>query len=297
VKRATSAPAPAAVGKPAEAAKPAAGAKPADADKAIREAAQRFTDAFNTGDSKAVASLWADDGEYVDEAGEHTSGRAAIQARYAQFLTANPGAKLDVIVDSVKQIAPDSAIEEGHSTFTPAAEPHTASSGRYTAVHVLRDGKWQIASIRDLTSEPTAQGDPLSDLDWLIGTWHAEHLGAEMEITCCWLADKSFVELSYARREGDKVTPTATQILGRDPRSGQIATWMFSADKGYAQGILKPHGSGWAMEFEGARADGTPTAAVNILSRVNDALVWKSTQRMIGNDKLPDTEEVVLKRK
>jgi hypothetical protein len=197
----------------------------------------------------------------------------------------------------VKQIAPDSALEEGHSTFTRAGESQAASSGRYTAVHVLRDGKWQIASIRDLPSEPTAQEDPLADLDWLIGTWHAEHLGAEMEITCRWLADKSFVELIYARRKGDKLTPTATQILGRDPRTGQVATWMFSADKGYAQGVLVPHGSGWAMEFEGARADGTPTAAVNLLSRVNDALVWKSTQRMIGGDELPDTDEVVLKRK
>jgi uncharacterized protein (TIGR02246 family) len=275
----------------------AAVAKPADVDKTIREAAQRYVDAFNAGDAKAVAALWAEDGDYVDEAGERTRGRAAIQAKYTEFLAANAGAKLNVTLDAVQQIAADTAIEDGHSTLTLPGQKQPASSGRYTVVHVKRDGKWQIASVRDLPGEPAAAGEPLADLDWMIGTWHAEHLGAEMEITCRWLADKSFVELTYARREGDKLTPTATQIFGRDPRSGQMATWMFSADKGYAQGVLVPHDTGWAMEFEGATADGTPTAAVNLLSRVNDALVWKSTQRMIGGEALPDTNEVVLKRK
>jgi uncharacterized protein (TIGR02246 family) len=280
---------------PAPAAPPVA--KPADTDKTIREAAQRFADAFNKGDAKAVAALWAEDGDYVDEVGERTAGRAAIEKKYAAFLAANVGAKLEFVVDAVQQISPDSAIEDGHSKLTLAAQPNAASSGRYTVVHVKRNGKWQIATARDLPGEAAAGGDPLADLDWMMGAWHAEHLGAEMEIHCRWLASKSFVEVTYAKREGDKLTPTATQIIGLDPLSGRITSWMFSADKGYAHGLWVPHDTGWAIEFEGARADGTPTSAVNLLGRVNDALVWKSTQRMIDGQGLPDTDEVVLKRK
>lgn len=272
-------------------------AKAADTDKMIREAAQRFVDAFNKGDAKAVAALWAEGGDYVDESGERTSGREAIQKKYAAFLAANAGAKLEVVIDAVQQISPDTAIEDGHSKLTLAAQPESTTSGRYTVVHVKRNGKWQIASVRDLPGEASANSAPLADLDWIMGTWHAEHLGAEMEIHFRWLADKSFVEATYAKREGDKLTPTATQIVGVDPRSGRITSWMFSADKGYAHGLWVPHDTGWAVEFEGARADGTPTTAVNLLSRVNDALVWKSTQRTIGGEGLPDTNEVVLKRK
>ena len=47
-------------------------------------------------------------------------------------------------------------------------------------------------SSRDLPAEPSDTSDPLEDLDWMIGTWHAEYLGVEMEIKCRWLADKSF---------------------------------------------------------------------------------------------------------
>lgn len=279
---------------PAPAGQPVA--KPADTDKAIREAAARFVDAFNKGDAKLVAALWAEDGDYVDESGERTTGRDAIQKKYAEFLAANAGAKLELAIDAVQQISPDTTIEDGHSKLTLAAQPNSATSGRYTVVHVKRNGKWQIASVRDLPGA-AANGAPLADLDWIIGTWHAEHLGAEMEIHFRWLADKSFVEATYAKREGDKLTPTATQIVGVDPRSGRVTSWMFSADKGYAQGSWVPHDTGWAIEFEGARADGTPTTAVNLLSRVNDALVWKSTQRTVGGEGLPDTDEVVLKRK
>lgn len=271
--------------------------KATDVDQAVRETAQRFVDAFDKGDAKAVAALWAEDGDYVDESGERTIGREAIQKKYAAFFAANAGAKFEVAIDAIHQAGAETAIEDGRSKLTLAGQTQQASSGRYTVVHVKRNGQWQIASARDLPGEGVASGDPLVDLEWMIGTWHVEHLSAEMELTCRWLADKSFVEATYSKREGDKVTPTATQIIGIEPRSGRIASWMFTADRGYAHGLWIPHETGWAIEFEGTRADGTTTTAVNLLSRVNDALVWKSTQRMIAGQSLPDTDEVVLKRK
>ena len=266
-----------------------------DTEKTIRDTAQHFVDGFNKGDAKAVAALWAEDGDYLDETGERTSGREAIEKKYATYFADNDGAKMDVIVDAIRQVSPDTAIEDGHATLT--AQAGSLTTGRYTVVHVKRNGKWLMASVRDLPTDPSPADDPLEDLDWLIGTWHAEHLGVEVEIKCRWLAEKSFVEATHARREGDKVTPTATQIIGVDPRSNRITSWMFNADKGYAHGVWIPHESGWAIEFDGVGADGTLTSAINVLSRVNDALVWKSTNRTVAGRAVPDTEEVVLKRK
>jgi uncharacterized protein (TIGR02246 family) len=276
---------------------PAPAAKTNDTEKAIRETARRFVEAFNRRDAKSVALLWTEDGNYIDETGQRTSGREAIQKKYAEFFAENGDATIEIGIDALGQVSADAAIEDGHSKLTHAAGDVPPTVGRYTVIHVKRNGKWSIASARDLPAETSPQNDALADLDWMIGTWHAERLGVEMTIDCRWLPNKSFVEAVHTKREGDKTTPTATQIIGIDPRNGRITSWMFNADRSFAHGIWSPHGSGWAIEFEGIGADGTPTSAVNILSRVNDALVWKSTNRSVAGRAVPDTEEVVLKRK
>lgn len=271
-------------------------AETTSAEAAIRENARRFVEAFNQGDAKLVAALWSEDGEFLDPAGERTSGRAAIQQKYTAFFAENPGAKIEVTVDAVRLTSPDSAIEDGHSRLSLTTPLASTASGRYMVVHIKRDGQWSMASVRDLSADRSAAADPMADLDWLIGTWRAEHLGVEMTIHCRWLADKSFVEATYARQAGDKVVPTATQIIGVDPRSGRINSWMFNADKSIAHGVWIPQSTGWAIDFSGASADGTTSTAVNVLRRVKDALVWKSTNRTMGGRSLADTEEVVLKR-
>jgi len=280
---------------PNAAPKAAAVANKPDFETAIRQSAKDFAAAFDKGDAKAIAALWTEDGEFIDEAGARLVGRDAIEKRYVDFFAQNGGAKIEIVVDSLRQAGPDTALEDGRAAVTLSSQASPASSGKYTAVHVRRDGKWSIASVRDLAPEAVT-GPTMEDLDWMVGTWHAEHLGKEMTITCRWLADKSFVEATYARLENGKSIPTATQIIGVDPRSGRITSWMFNADKGFAQGTWIPHETGWAIGFEGVRADGTATSAINLLARVNDALVWKSTHRTIGGQSLPETEEVVLKR-
>lgn len=271
-------------------------------DKSIAEAAAAFTKAFNAGDAKAIASLWTPDGDYVDDSGERFTGREAIAQYYAAFFAEHPGAKIEIAIDTVRLVGTDTAIEDGSSQVMPAPEA-PAIGGRYTVVHAKRDGKWLMASVRGVQSdsgesaELADAGDPLEDLAWMIGTWHAEHLGVDFQIECRWLANQSFVEVSYSRQEGEELTPTATQIIGVDPRTRQVTSWMFSGDGGYATGTWTPHATGWEIQFSGASADGTPTTAVNLLSRVHDVLVLKSTQRRIDGVAMPDTEEVVLKRK
>src|SRR3954453_19419603 len=45
---------------------------------AIQQVAEGFVQAFHTGDAKAVAALWAPDGDYVDLSGRVFNGRKAI---------------------------------------------------------------------------------------------------------------------------------------------------------------------------------------------------------------------------
>jgi uncharacterized protein (TIGR02246 family) len=268
----------------------------AEAENAIRAAAEQFVAAFNKHDAKAVAALWAADGDYLDETGTLSTGRDAIEKYYADYFTKEHEATIAVEVDAIRVLGPDTAVEDGSSAVT--ATPHAAPIlGRYTVVHVKRDGAWQMASVRELKAESAAAADPLEDLAWMVGAWHAEHLGAEMEIDVRWLANKAFVEATYSQRVGETSMPTATQIIGINPGTGRIMSWMFSGDRGVATGDWTSSDAGWTIDYQGVRGDGASTTAVNLLFRQNDALVWKSTNRNVAGVAIPDTEEVVLKRK
>jgi uncharacterized protein (TIGR02246 family) len=276
---------------------PTAGANDAAAaEQAIRASAEQFVAAFNRGDAKALAALWTADGDYVDDAGELTTGRAAIEAKYAAYFAAEPDAKIEISVDAVRLVGADAAIEDGTAAVTAASQAAPVT-GRYTVVHAKREGKWQMASVREFPAPASDAGDPLEDLAWMVGAWRAEHLGVEFEIDCRWLPNNSFVEATYSRIEGEVKTPTATQIIGVNPGTGRLMSWMFNGNGGVATGDWTPSDAGWEIDYEGLTNDGVPSTAVNWLFRVNDALVWQSTNRQLAGEPLPDTEEVVLKRK
>jgi uncharacterized protein (TIGR02246 family) len=177
------------------------GARPASAaisgdESTIRQSAQSFAEAFNRGDAKAIAAQWMDDGNYIDEDGAVYAGRAAIESEYARFFKELPGLKVKVAVDSVKLLSPDAAIEEGRVTLDPPPSSGAGQS-KYTAVHVKRDGKWLMATVRDdRVGEPPATND-LSELDWMIGDWRAEESGVAAEVSCQWLANRTFLQRSY----------------------------------------------------------------------------------------------------
>ncbi|WP_339748754.1 SgcJ/EcaC family oxidoreductase [uncultured Rubinisphaera sp.] len=77
---------------------------------AIRQESKAFVTAFNNHDSKAVAALWTEDGEYIDEAGVTLSGQTEIEKAYAKFFEANPKSKMNIVIDSVRILSEGSAI-------------------------------------------------------------------------------------------------------------------------------------------------------------------------------------------
>ena len=108
-------------------------------DAAIRATADAFIRAFNRGDAKAVAALWTPNGTFADDRGEIFKGRQTIENQYASFFKAQPGAKIEIAIQSIDLAAPGMAVEDGVATvITKGGAAPTAS--RYTAVHVLQDG-------------------------------------------------------------------------------------------------------------------------------------------------------------
>ena len=264
---------------------------------AIRAGSEAFVAAFNKQDAKAVAALWTEEGEYVDDTGHVFAGRDAIGKEYEQFFAENPGAKMRINISSLRLLSPEAAVEDGQA-FVEVASAGTPTSSPYTAVHVKQDGKWLMATVRDTQSSTSSARQIAADLEWLIGTWMAEEQGAKTESVCCWVADKSFLERKHTTTRADGTKTSGVQLIGWNPQGGYVQSWNFTSDGGHAIGVWAPLAGGWQAKVQGTTGDGISTAAVNVVRRLDDnAYVWQSVQRFLGDSPLPDTDEIVIKRR
>jgi len=278
-----------------DAAATGAAAKNADLA-AIRQAAVEFETAFNSGNAKAVAAHWTEDGDYTADSGQLFSGRSAIEKQHTTILAASKGLKLKIVIDSLRLLSDSAAIEDGRAMLDPAPAGSPAYS-KYTAVHVKVGGKWLMSTVRDARIETQSSYNKVNDLEFLIGTWVAEENGAKTESVCRWVANKSFVERTYTVTHADQSKTSGVQIIGHNPQGDHVQSWNFSSDGGFAVGVWSPRENGWSAEISGISGKGLNTTAVNLLTRLdNNAYVWQSVDRTVGGQSLPDTDEVVLKR-
>ncbi|QEG33503.1 YybH family protein [Bythopirellula goksoeyrii] len=269
-----------------------------EVEQAVSESARQFVTAFNQADAKAIAALWTEDGEYIDEAGTRTVGRAAIEKQYADFFANNQGAKIEIAINAIQQVSPDSAIEDGHSQLT-IASPAAVASGRYMAIHVKQNGQWLMASVRDSPSRPSSSANlSLQDLAWLVGDWTALGDGSEVELDYDWMGNGSFIRGETKITDEKGPIAGGSQIIGKDPVTGHLVSWFFNADGSHGYGEWSKQGAHWMIRTQGVTAEGLPTSSINILYDADDNVhSWQSINRTVGGEPLPRTKEIVIERK
>lgn len=265
-----------------------------DADRqAIARAAEAFASAFNTGDAKAVAAMWTENGESRDADGTTLVGRAAIAKGYADFFKANPDAKLEVLVRSIRFPAKDMAVEEGLVRHLPEPKglPYTTS---YVAVLAREGGSWRIA----LSSATAAGHNRLEDLDWLLGEWTGKIKDGTVKLAFARPAQKPLMTASFTRTTPGKEPVVGHIRIAFDPETGQIRSWNFEDDGGHSQSLWAYDGKSWILDSRGVLADGTRTGERIILQRVaSDTITWRAVDRIVGDTHLPDTPPMRLSRK
>jgi uncharacterized protein (TIGR02246 family) len=264
-----------------------------DADReAIMKSAQTFADAFNKGDARAVAALWTENGECRDGDGQTFVGRAAIEKAYAALFKANGGARVDVLVKSVRFPARDLAVEEGvlRNSQGPRDLPTTTT---YVAVHIREGGRWKIA----LASEGGANPDRLEALDWLLGDWTTKVKEGSVQFSFARDAKKRLITGTFTRTGAGKDPLTGAIRIVLDPETGRIRSWSFEDDGAHSQAIWNNDGKSWVLDSRGVLADGTPTAERIVLQRVRaDAITWRAIDRVLGDTPLADTPPMRLTR-
>ncbi len=275
----------------------AAPSKHAADEAAIRKSGDSYTQAYAKGDAKSVAAHFTEEAEYVDESGEVTHGRAKILEELVEHFKQTPGAKLAIEIESIRFVAPGVAIEDGISRHTHEGEPEPLVN-LYTAVHVKVDGKWLVASVRDMAPvvEPSA-GDRLKDLKWLVGDWIDEDEESVTKFSCQPSADGNFLLREFTiLMEGQKVL-TGTQRITWDPKLGQFRSWSFDSDGGFAEGVWHVDGERWVVKSTGQTAAGESATMTNTYLVENDhTLEFETAEFVINGEPQEVTNAVTLVR-
>ncbi len=271
--------------------------KEADA-KAIAGLVASFTKAFNAGDAAAAAATFAEDALVVDEQGQRTEGRAAVRDQLAASFADNPGSTIAIATHSLRFLGPDTALEEGRTTITPAGAGGVPETSRFTVVYVKHDGQWLQSAVRDEVAHDLTPHDRLKELEWLVGDWINESQDAIVQTTCKWTGDGNFLVREFTMKTHGQPVLSGTQRIGWDPTRGQFKTWIFDSEGGFGEGYWTRNGDQWVIKADGVRQDGKHASATNIITKLGkDRASWQSVDRTIGGAAVPGVDEFTIVRK
>jgi len=277
-----------------------AGSKPA-ADRSADEAAIRanvaaFVRAYNAGDAKAVAALFTPDAIIVDKEANTAEGRAAIEKTFKELFAAAPQKRLEVFVDSIRFLGADLAVEVGSTRETPAPR-EVPDRDRYTVLHVKRDGKWQMALARDAEGEAPTNNERLQPLAWLVGEWVDDGGRVVVFSRCRWSEGGNFLLQEFNLQVEGRDAMQVSQRIGWDPLARRVRSWVFDSKGGYGESVWARNGDAWIIKATAVRSDGTTASATNVLVRTGtDSYVWRSTDRVVGDEVVPPIEVKVVRK-
>jgi len=279
-------------------AKPSAGLtdRPDD-EKAIRLVGETFRKAFAAGDAKAVAALFTEDAEIVDETFDRIQGRSEIQDAYSSLFQGRKGTTIEILVDSIRFLAPDVAKEEGRTRVKEADSSEPPTVRRYTVLFVRQSGQWRYSSVREELEPALTHRERLQELAWMVGDWIDEGSDSVVHAICKWSPCQNFLLRDFTIESQGKPVMTVHQRIGWDPLSKQIKSWVFDSEGGYGSASWTRVGNQWMIKSTGILRDGRIATATNILTRTGpNAARWSSTERTIGGVHAPDRSENVFVR-
>ena len=120
----------------------------ANEEAAIRAVVQKYVDARERIDPKAVEQLFTADADQLVSSGEWRKGREAV-VKGTMASSSSTGGKRTITVESVRFISSDVAIADGRYELTGLAGGVTRSM--WTTFVLKRSGKeWRISAIRNM---------------------------------------------------------------------------------------------------------------------------------------------------
>jgi hypothetical protein len=172
------------------------------------------------------------------------------------------------------------------------------SRARYTIVHVKKDDKWQLGSVRDSAYSSPPSAKPLRDLEWAIGEWTDETAKGEVaRASFEWSENQAFLVSSYATTFKDINLGGGVIWIAWDPEAKRIRSWSFDTSGSFGQGSWTREGDAWTIESTSILPNGKKTSATTVIRRVDaDTMTWQFKDRIVDGKTLPDAKEITMKR-
>jgi uncharacterized protein (TIGR02246 family) len=267
----------------------------ASKEAAIRQAVESYIVAFNQGDAKALAALWAPEAVYTNPlSGEQVVGREAIEQQFAAIFAETAGVKLEATTTTIRFVSPNVAVENGTAkVLRPDAEPEESE---YTAVYVKQDGQWLLDRVTEEELPViTSHYEQLKDLEWMVGSWVDQDDEATVVTQCHWTRNNNFLTRSFTVQIQDRIDMAGMQIIGWDPATEQIRSWVFDSDGGFGEATWQKKDNRWYVQQSGVLPDGRKSSSVNIITYVDDnTCTLQSIDRTLDGELLPNVEEVTI---
>jgi uncharacterized protein (TIGR02246 family) len=286
---------------PCAAQAPVAEAQPSTAalsplESALVKESESTIQAFNAADATALAGMFLETGEFVDESGTVHAGREAVKQLFTNFFAGYPKATLEMAVASARPLGEALAVEDGQRLIT-TADGGTAQM-RYVAVRSKQGDRWPIASYREFSDDPLpTPREVLQSAAWLVGDWIDEGPEGRTAITFRWSEDGNFLLGDYTMSAAGAGESKSTQRIGWDPVNGQLRSWTFDSDGGFTEGRWDATDEGWVVKSEATTPDGiTGSATLTISVKDADHLVVRGTDRIVGGVEEPDFELTITRK-
>lgn len=264
---------------------------------AIRQSIAAYADAFNRQDLEMVIGYWSENGVHVDrETRERTEGRAAIKADLADTFEGSSDATLAGRVDRVRMVKPDVAHVGGEVVLSVPGEDTTTTT--FSAILVNQQGKWMIDVIEESPAPvPSNNYEALNELNWMIGNWVDDGGDIQVKTSVSWAANDAFLLRSFAVTTADDVVRQGTEVIGWDPRSGEIRSWSFQGDGSFGDGTWRKNGDDWMVKSSQTLPDGRAASGTYIFSkRSDDELSVRLIGHVIEGEPQPSGEGATLRR-
>ena len=277
-----------------------AAAEPSVVEAEVRAAAAAYTQAFNRSDYAALAEQWVDAATLVEGAGR-LEGRAAIMASIRSWRQRHPGCSLEILIDAIEPIAEPLVRVSGSLQFTKKAGGQPVSS-RFVTLRVKEADAWRILESVVVPEHAAA----LDELEWLVGTWHAESGDAEK-------GTKTSVETIYEKPLGafclvgrSRIRPPsgptieALEVIHAGRDTGLVRTWVFDSTGARGEGILEWDGATLQKTMVGTPADdvaGRVARWTQVVSRAGDSrCTMHSIERTMDGEPQPDGEPIHFRK-
>jgi uncharacterized protein (TIGR02246 family) len=278
-------------------------------EEAVRAQLDKLRDAVAKGDPKAMTALWTEDGRYIDDEGQEAVGRAGLEKTFTDAVQENGKPQVSLAPQSVRFPARNVALVEGTVKRLVPGNGDGVPVSRYTLTLVKNNGEWLISSgtetpIIAATDAPIIsqapampQGNPLSDLSWLVGEWEAKRNGNSVHMTAEWVPSKNFIYCRYDIERANNPHEVESQLIGWDPRAKTPISWSFDSSGGFGQGSWKRQADKWVVQSSGVQRDGSASSATNIITANEpNSFSWQSVERRSDGVEMADTLPLKIER-